>query len=163
MKTARTLSQISIRNSQSSSLLQKRAFQSISSIQAETTITTPKANLPFPSYPRSASSALLGLDVPDTFDSRLRPAYSEFGGKKVAGGSTGERQASSLRNSRNIESLMSRKWRSGDVYTPHDLTPREVMKFKTTKRPSRDIFDALGINPLDHYKVWLNFIPLYGV
>ena len=49
--------------------------------------------------------------------------------------------------------LLARKWQAGDIYTPKALTPLEVKKYKAMKNPSRDIFDALGIDPIDAYKV----------
>lgn len=48
---------------------------------------------------------------------------------------------------------MTRNWKPGDVYAPHDLSPAEMIKWKKPKRPSKDIIDMMGINPLDHYKV----------
>lgn len=48
---------------------------------------------------------------------------------------------------------MTRKWNDGDVYAPHDLSEVEMMKWKQPKRPTKDIIDMLGLNPLDHYKV----------
>lgn len=46
-----------------------------------------------------------------------------------------------------------RRWREGDTYTPHDLTAGEMMKWKKPRQPTKDVFDLLGLNPLDHYKV----------
>lgn len=48
---------------------------------------------------------------------------------------------------------MPRKWNTGDVYGPHDLSPAEQNKWGKPQRPTQDIIDILGINPLDHYKV----------
>ncbi|KXX79312.1 hypothetical protein MMYC01_203240 [Madurella mycetomatis] len=47
---------------------------------------------------------------------------------------------------------MPRRWRSGDVYSPRDLSPREMVKWKQAKAPKKDIIDMLGISPLDNYK-----------
>lgn len=47
-----------------------------------------------------------------------------------------------------------RKWQSGDVYSPHDLTGFEQKKWKFgRKKPQQDAFDVLGINPINEYKV----------
>ena len=54
---------------------------------------------------------------------------------------------------RDLEKLQTRKWKQGDVYAPHDLTPAEMYKWKTRGRPTMDAFDALAINPLNEYKV----------
>lgn len=51
---------------------------------------------------------------------------------------------------------MTRKFKVGDVYAPHDLTGVEMSKWKKLRRkgrPKRDVIDQLGINPKEHYKV----------
>lgn len=80
-----------------------------------------------------------------------------------------ERAANQVQASRRnaIEAQMSRIWREGDVYSPHDLSPAEQMKAKSARTParardmrpvntrrngSRDVIDDLGINPLKEYK-----------
>ncbi|KUI55470.1 37S ribosomal protein RSM18, mitochondrial [Cytospora mali] len=47
---------------------------------------------------------------------------------------------------------MTRNWKPGDVYAPHDLSPVEMLKWRQPKQPSKDIIDMLGLNPLDHYR-----------
>lgn len=54
---------------------------------------------------------------------------------------------------RNLERNNTRNWKVGDVYSPHDLSPSEMKKWRKRKSPSTDAFDALGINPLHQYKV----------
>jgi len=44
------------------------------------------------------------------------------------------------------------------VYAPHDLSPEEMKKWKKRKSPTMDAFDALGINPLDQYKVYRSLL-----
>ncbi|KZF20082.1 ribosomal protein S18 [Xylona heveae TC161] len=51
-----------------------------------------------------------------------------------------------------LERQQTRRWKQGDVYAPHDLTPAEMQKWRKRTRPTMDAFDALGMNPLDHYK-----------
>ena len=49
---------------------------------------------------------------------------------------------------------MTRRWRGGDIYSPHDLTGYAMSKFKRKRdRPSVDVLDMLGIDPLKEYKV----------
>jgi len=49
---------------------------------------------------------------------------------------------------------MHRRWRSGDVYAPHDLSAAEQKKWKNGRMtPQSDAFDVLGINPINEYKV----------
>lgn len=61
------------------------------------------------------------------------------------------------RNNRakDLERQMPRmsKWQVGDVYAPHDLSAVEAAKWRKRKSSERDVFDILGINPLDEYKV----------
>lgn len=45
------------------------------------------------------------------------------------------------------------KWQVGDVYAPHDLSAVEAGKWRKRKSSQRDVFDILGINPLEEYKV----------
>lgn len=54
-----------------------------------------------------------------------------------------------------LERQMTRKWKIGDVYAPHDLSGVEMSKWKQIQqkgRPKRDVFDILRLNPLEHYK-----------
>lgn len=55
-----------------------------------------------------------------------------------------------------LERQMTRWWKEGDVYAPHDLSGAEMSKWKLPKargKQSRDVCDILQLNPLDHYKV----------
>ncbi|KAH7148506.1 ribosomal protein S18 [Dactylonectria macrodidyma] len=47
---------------------------------------------------------------------------------------------------------MPRKWQAGDVYSPHDLSPIEMQKWRKRSPPSVDVIDALGVSPVDMYK-----------
>lgn len=58
------------------------------------------------------------------------------------------------RERQNFQKHMYRKWNTGDVYAPHDLSGVEQKKWKTARKtPSSDAFDTLGINPVAEYKV----------
>ncbi|CAD0083083.1 unnamed protein product, partial [Aureobasidium vineae] len=53
-----------------------------------------------------------------------------------------------------FERQMTRKWKDGDVYAPHDLSGVEMAKWQKGQpkgRPKKDVFDMLKINPLNHY------------
>lgn len=55
-----------------------------------------------------------------------------------------------------LEAQQIRRWNTGDVYAPHDLSGVEQSKWKRLKqkaRPRWDVLDQLNINPMDHYKV----------
>ena len=53
-----------------------------------------------------------------------------------------------------LERQIHRKWKPGDVYAPHDLSPVEQMKWQKRRPRETDAFDQLGINPLHEYKVY---------
>ncbi|KAI1177164.1 hypothetical protein F4777DRAFT_217527 [Nemania sp. FL0916] len=57
----------------------------------------------------------------------------------------GQTQADYLRQ-------MPRRWRAGDVYAPHDLSPSEMTKWRKATIPQQDAVDFLGIRPLDMYR-----------
>lgn len=50
---------------------------------------------------------------------------------------------------------ITRRWRAGDVYAPHDLSGVEMKKWKKRSAPTKDVFDVLGFNPEQHYRVRL--------
>ena len=109
-------------------------------------------------FPRSPNSVLLGLDDPSGstsgadaagFQEAIRASRERF----AQGAKAREERTTRERSQQGMERLMARKWQGGDLYTPHDLTPREILKFSKTTNPSKDVFDVLGLNPLDAYKV----------
>ncbi|KAI9707505.1 MAG: hypothetical protein M1836_000466 [Candelina mexicana] len=53
---------------------------------------------------------------------------------------------------RDLETQQHRRWKQGDVYAPHDLSPVEMRKWRRKGRPTTDAFDALAMNPLNEYK-----------
>lgn len=48
---------------------------------------------------------------------------------------------------------MPRRWDAGDVYSPHDMSPVEMQKWRKRSPRRNDVVDVLGIRPLDMYKV----------
>ncbi|KAK4539684.1 hypothetical protein LTR36_010447 [Oleoguttula mirabilis] len=59
---------------------------------------------------------------------------------------------------KDLELQITRRWRVGDVYSPHDLSGVEMSKWKKQRRKprprhgDRDVMDQLGMNPMDHYR-----------
>ncbi|KAI4241254.1 MAG: hypothetical protein L6R40_004670 [Gallowayella cf. fulva] len=66
-----------------------------------------------------------------------------------------------------LERHLYRRFRPGDIYAPHDLSPAEQQKWRsrtsfggniskaharTHKQNARDVFDVLGVHPLDEFK-----------
>lgn len=58
----------------------------------------------------------------------------------------------SLQRAREIRKQMSRRWKPGDVYSPHDLSPVEQTKWRRVKRTEHDVFDELAMDPLAQWK-----------
>jgi hypothetical protein len=54
---------------------------------------------------------------------------------------------------------MPRRWRAGEVYAPHDLSPIEMNKWRKSRASKQDVVDMLGISPLDMYRVSCNSLP----
>lgn len=58
-----------------------------------------------------------------------------------------------------LDRQVSRRWKAGDVYAPHDLSGAEMSKWKKVRKPgrrargTRDVVDNLGIDFREVYKV----------
>lgn len=95
----------------------------------------------------SASAGRVQRLVEKSFDQKQR----YFGDKEAANRAMAEMQQQKL--SANLSRQVSRRFMPGDVYAPHDLSPVEMAKWKRRGRPVHDSFDALNLNPIDHYRV----------
>jgi len=51
-----------------------------------------------------------------------------------------------------LSRLIVRRYRSGDIFAPHDLSPTEMSKWRARSRPVADAFDVLCMDPLEQYK-----------
>ncbi|KAH8171358.1 ribosomal protein s18 domain-containing protein [Sarocladium implicatum] len=47
---------------------------------------------------------------------------------------------------------LPRKWKAGEIYAPHDLSPNEMQKWKKRSPAQGDLVDALNLSPTDMYK-----------
>ncbi|KAF0321436.1 37S ribosomal protein RSM18 [Colletotrichum sp. SAR11_59] len=109
-----------------------------------------------PRRPISNTDSLLGLDDQKAPIDRARTLMS----KNPLGGA----RNAALRQRTMLDSLkkqkisddylkqMPRRWRNGNVYAPHDLSPTEMDKWRRIRKPEVDVIDMLGINPKDHYR-----------
>ncbi|KAF2174271.1 hypothetical protein M409DRAFT_49129 [Zasmidium cellare ATCC 36951] len=55
---------------------------------------------------------------------------------------------------KDLEQQVFRRWKTGDIYSPRDLSGVEASKWKKVSkkpRPRRDVLDQLGVNPLHYY------------
>jgi len=70
-----------------------------------------------------------------------------------ATGDTADRLVQSA-HAEDLSKQITRRWRAGDIYAPHDLSEIEMAKWKNRGRPVNDVFDVLDLNPLEHYRVY---------
>ena len=49
---------------------------------------------------------------------------------------------------------MPRRWVVGDVYSPSDLSPTQMSKWRKRTPRNEDVIDAMGLRPADMYRVW---------
>jgi small subunit ribosomal protein S18 len=53
---------------------------------------------------------------------------------------------------RNMNFMLKREWKLGDLYAPHDLSAAEMRKWGKRSQPTQDVFDVLNLDPLSLYK-----------
>lgn len=63
------------------------------------------------------------------------------------------KELSRYNNSAMLTQQISRRFKAGDVYAPHDLSEVEMAKWKKREKPNHDVFDLLDFKPAEHYKV----------
>jgi small subunit ribosomal protein S18 len=81
---------------------------------------------------------------------------SRFGSRSAQLAKRTQATADSLREqkiSNDYLREMPRRWVPGDVYSPHDLSPVEMTKWRKRAERKGDVIDALALRPLDMYKV----------
>ncbi|KAF6845248.1 ribosomal protein S18 [Colletotrichum musicola] len=111
-----------------------------------------------PAAPSNPISNLLNLDEKPKVHSadRIRELINRGGSMRADSAVARKRtMLQSLRDKKISDDFlkqMPRRWKNGDVYAPHDLSPVEMTKFRKPRRPDVDIVDMLGINPKDYYR-----------
>lgn len=131
---------------------------------------TPSSSTTASSSASSTTSSLLSIDSNDRHRRNAAPGanpssqrgdaasrlLSRYKNRAEAAIKTKQAQLELLRNQKNSNDFlkqMPRRWDAGDVYSPHDLSPVEMQKWRKRSLRSNDVVDALGIRPLDMYKV----------
>ncbi|KAI6791582.1 hypothetical protein KC332_g14689 [Hortaea werneckii] len=108
---------------------------------------------PSPEAPAAATRA-----NPTAFDIAERTIQESGAARRRAQAEEALRNSLRTLDRKDCETMMTRRWRVGDVYAPHDLTGVEMAKWKKLRRKPRprsgdvDVMDQLNMNPLDHYK-----------
>jgi hypothetical protein len=122
------------------------------------TVTSPNPAFFFPPLTEPGNSSLLKLDTSDVETTRAFNTIESYARRtKLKRQKITDAIADVGRSAQATDlermSSQSRRWQMGDVYAPHDLSPREFKKWRQRSKPDRDVFDALNINPRDEYKV----------
>ncbi|KAG0652265.1 hypothetical protein D0Z07_1228 [Hyphodiscus hymeniophilus] len=61
-----------------------------------------------------------------------------------------------------LSKQITRRWKQGDVFAPHDLSEVEMAKWKKRGKPVYDAFDLLDFKPQDSYSVQLlDYVRVY--
>jgi small subunit ribosomal protein S18 len=69
------------------------------------------------------------------------------------GSSTTADEVQKYARAADLSKQITRRWKAGDIYAPHDLSGVEMAKWKKRGKPNHDVFDVLDINPMDYYRV----------
>jgi hypothetical protein len=64
-----------------------------------------------------------------------------------------ERESERHRQGAQLARMISRRWKAGDVYAPHDLSASEMRKWRRRGAPAADVFDVLALRPEREWKV----------
>ncbi|MCJ1249268.1 hypothetical protein MMC30_006491 [Trapelia coarctata] len=137
-----------------------RCFSTRTSLTAaqhpyESSTVPPNPISALPKLTSPGGAALLGIDNEETSRTKKFDAlqsYTRSTPSKRPQGKALLDESDRQVESNELEKLQTRRWKKGDVYAPHDLSPAEMRKWRQRSKPNRDVFDMLNINPLDEYK-----------
>jgi len=103
--------------------------------------------------PSSSSSGSSG-GVSDLYAAIRRPGTAASSRRRTREESRQELEEKLKLNNQREDYLrqLTRKWATGDIYSPHDLSPSEMSKFRSTSSRKQDLVDVLGLRPLDMYR-----------
>ncbi|KAI0202068.1 ribosomal protein S18 [Astrocystis sublimbata] len=137
--------------------------QGISSLSLKTSSSAPLSTTAPPRalYNLNASNSILSLDDSanskdgsnsgDAADS-LGGIFKSMRGRTRRAGPSTQDQLKSRGVTGDLIRQMPRRWRAGDVYAPHDMSPSEMSKWQRSTRRKKDLVDLLGLRPLDMYR-----------
>ncbi|KAI1751724.1 ribosomal protein S18 [Xylaria castorea] len=112
---------------------------------------------------RNSTSSILNLEggaskMDGNADSTemLGQIYKNIRSPAGRGRGSGKQQVEDMIRSQNRHDdymrQLPRRWRAGDVYAPHDLSPSEMAKWRRNTARQKDLVDLLGLRPLDMYR-----------
>ncbi|KAK3325438.1 hypothetical protein B0H66DRAFT_548306 [Apodospora peruviana] len=111
--------------------------------------------------PTSAAGSVLGVESETSRvkNEVLRGIYVESHQRKAPAGGKQKSLPSGVNDMRvvattdlYVKEMAKRRWRSGDVYAPRDLSAGEAVKWRRPSGQRKDTVDMLGIHPLDNYR-----------
>ena len=116
--------------------------------------------------PRPVTDALSSLDTPAPTPNSRSSAFAlaentvreASAARRAAQTATALRDIERTYSRKDLEGQIARRWKIGDVYSPHDLSGIEQGKWRKQRRKprprhgDRDVMDKLGLNPLDLYR-----------
>ncbi|KAI1199683.1 ribosomal protein S18 [Nemania serpens] len=131
--------------------------------QGLSVLRTPTAPLSTTAAPKAlkdlgnSTSAILNLEGPSKKDATELVSQLYAGMRAPRRGTTQGRQniEDMIRGAKTHDDHMRqlpRRWRPGDVYAPHDLSPSEMTKWRKNTARKQDVVDLLGLRPLDMYR-----------
>ncbi|KAI1112190.1 ribosomal protein S18 [Nemania sp. NC0429] len=106
----------------------------------------------------SSSSAMLNLEGSTKEDTTkiISQIYDKIRAPARRGTAQGRQNVEDMiRDSRTQDEFMrqmTRRWRAGEVYSPYDLSPAEMNKWRKRTARRQDLVDLLGLRPLDMYR-----------
>lgn len=98
--------------------------------------------------------------ISDTLARRARQNQNLLAGRRPGQPSlTTIQEIENAKKASDLSKQITRRWKAGDVYAPHDLSAVEMEKWRARDAPKHDIFDVLDFKPLDNYRVRLPLMP----
>lgn len=125
------------------SLDEKESYQSQSSSASHSHQPGRRQINPDAHTPTRTSNHRISNLVSESLARRARQAQNQLGGRRPGQPSVSAMQE--LENAKKAGDLsrqITRRWRAGDVYAPHDLSAEEMEKWKNRTGPKHDIFSV---------------------
>ena len=114
--------------------------------------------------PTHNSNQRVAAMISQTLARRVRQNQSSLTGRRPGHPSlTTVQELENAKKASDLSKQITRRWKAGDVYAPHDLSSVEMDKWRNRDGPKYDVFDVLDFKPLENYRVWLQQRPLSNV
>ncbi|KAI1167736.1 ribosomal protein S18 [Nemania serpens] len=106
---------------------------------------------------RNSTAAILNLEGASKEDTTaiIGEIYEKMSTPRRGTAPGRQRVEDMIRDSKTHDDYMrqlQRRWRAGEVYSPHDMSPSEMSKWRKNTARKQDLVDLLGLRPLDMYR-----------